>query len=267
MTSYERLIAEALAAPVAGWDFGFLRGRCEGGRPSWSYPDLARGLLERASCMLDVDTGGGELLRELSPLPRHAVASEAWPPNVRVATDRLAPLGVTVRQSPPGPPPGSPPGPPPGSPAGPLSGSPPGSLPADDAEFDLVLNRHGACDAGELARVLRPGGTLLTQQVGSDDCAALNTALGATPAYPPGSWDAAVAGAALTAAGFTLLDVREEHSTLTFADVGALVFQLRMVPWQVPDFTVERYDEPLRRLHAAGPIVAHAHRFLIVAVR
>ncbi len=243
MTSYPELIAEALAAPVAGWDFGFLRGRSDGGRPSWSYPDLARDLLDRASSLLDVDTGGGELLRDLAPLPRHAVASEAWPPNVQVATERLAPLGVTVRRS------------------------TPGRLPAADAEFDLVLNRHGACDAGELARVLRPGGTLLTQQVGSDDCAELNAALGAPPPYPPGSWDAAAAGAALTAAGFTLLDVREERPALTFTDVGALVFQLRMVPWQVPGFTVERYDEPLRRLHAAGPIVAHSHRFLILATR
>ena len=122
-----------------------------------------------------------------------------------------------------------------------------GPLPAADAEFDLVLNRHGSCAAGELARVLRPGGMLLTQQVGSDDCAAVNTALGAPPAYPPGSWDAAGAGAALTAAGFTLLDVREERPEVTFADVGALVFQLRMVTWQVPGFTVEGYDEALRR--------------------
>ncbi|GAA3204060.1 class I SAM-dependent methyltransferase [Dactylosporangium siamense] len=239
---FEQLVADALAAPVEGWDFAWLVGRSQGGQPSWSYRDLARSQLDRASSLLDVDTGGGELLSDLAPLPAHAVASEAWAPNVKVAADRLAPLGVIVRQS-------------------------TGPLPADDDEFDLVLNRHGACDAVELARVLRPGGMLLTQQVGSDDCASLNTALGAPPAYPAGSWDAAVAGAALTAAGFTLVEVREEHPELTFTDVGALVFQLRMVPWQVPDFTVARYDEALRRLHALGPIVTHAHRFLILASR
>ncbi|WP_327004983.1 class I SAM-dependent methyltransferase [Dactylosporangium sp. NBC_01737] len=240
MSTYEELIAEALAAPVAGWDFGWLRGRTHGDDLPWSYTAIARDLISRSSSLLDVDTGGGELLLDLAPLPRTTVAVEAWPPNVRVATDRLAPLGVTVHES---------------------------TAPLPSAGFDLALNRHGACDAGELARVLRPGGLLLTQQVGSDDCASLNTALGAPPAYPPGSWDAAVAGASLTAAGFTLLDVREEHPALTFADVGALVFQLRMVSWQVPDFTVERYDEALRRLHAAGPIVTHAHRFLILAAR
>ena len=242
MSTYEQLVAEALAAPVEGWDFGWLRGRSHGGQPSWSYRDLARDLLDRSSSLLDVDTGGGELLLDLAPLPRHVVASEAWPPNVQVAADRLAPLGVHVRPS-------------------------TGPLPAADAEFDLVLNRHGSCAAGELARVLRPGGMLLTQQVGSDDCAAVNTALGAPPAYPPGSWDAAGAGAALTAAGFTLLDVREERPEVTFTDVGALVFQLRMVTWQVPGFTVEGYDEALRRLHDLGPVVAHAHRFLILARR
>jgi hypothetical protein len=48
-----------------------------------------------------------------------------------------------------------------------------------------------------------------------------------------------VAGA-LTAAGGRVGTAREEWPRYTFTDVGAVVYQLRMVPWQIPDFTVDR---------------------------
>lgn len=54
-------------------------------------------------------------------------------------------------------------------------------------------------------------------------------------------------------------------------DVGAVIHQLRMVPWQVPDFTVHRYDTALRRIDARigadGPFRVHCHRFLLAATR
>jgi len=245
--AYDELIGAATAAPIGGWSFGWLDGRVSGSDPSWSYPDLARRLLPGCHCVLDVDTGGGELLASLAPLPRHTWATESWPANVPVARARLQPLGVTV------------------VPATERAAG----LPVADQKFDLLLNRHGHLDAAEAARVLEPGGTLLTQQVGSDDCAELNAALGAPAAHEPGSWNLATAAQALTAAGFELDDSRQEWPILAFYDVGAVVYHLRMVSWQVPEFTVDRYDGALRRLHArirtAGRLDIHAHRFLISA--
>ena len=241
---FDQLVAEAAEVPLQGWDFSWLEGRATGSDPSWSYPDLARELLRDCASLLDIDTGGGELLSTLAPLPAHAVAVEGWAPNVPVARDRLAPLGVDVRFA------------------------PDATLPVEARSVDLVLNRHGRLHAAEVARVLRTGGTLLTQQVGSDDCAALNEALGAAPAHDT-AWNADVATRALTEAGLTVLDVREEWPAFTFADIGALVYQLRAVPWQVPDFTVSRYEHALRRIDAQlrtdGGYRVHAHRFLIRA--
>jgi hypothetical protein len=58
---------------------------------------------------------------------------------------------------------------------------------------------------------------------------------------------------------------------LTFYDVGAVVYHLRLVAWQIPDFDPERYDVALRRSHqrigAEGALDVHAHRFLIIAER
>jgi hypothetical protein len=66
-----------------------------------------------------------------------------------------------------------------------------------------------------------------------------------------------------------VLDVREEHPVLSFADIGALVYQLRAVSWQVPDFDPERYRDALNAIHAHisahGRFDVHAHRFLLTA--
>ncbi len=54
-----------------------------------------------------------------------------------------------------------------------------------------------------------------------------------------------------------------------FADIGTLVGFLRVIEWQVPDFSVEKYRDQLRRIHeqmlGEGPLIVHAHRFLIQA--
>ena len=239
---YDHLVGEAAGVPVTGWEFAWLDGRAVGSDPSWSYPELARPLLRSAHSLLDLDTGGGELLVELAPLPPHTVAVEGWAPNVPVARDRLTPFGVSVVTE----------------------------LPGGENEFDVVLSRHGRLPAEDIARLLRPGGTLLSQQVGSDDLKDLNAELGAPPPYAT-SWTAKEAVAALEAAGLTVTDVREERPPLTFHDVGALVYQLRAVPWQIRGFTPQRYDRALRRIDAVirthGHYTATAHRFLVQASR
>jgi hypothetical protein len=52
-------------------------------------------------------------------------------------------------------------------------------------------------------------------------------------------------------------------------DVGALVFHLRAIPWQIPDFEVDRYGPALQaldqRIRTEGPFVAYDHRYLIRA--
>jgi hypothetical protein len=170
------------------------------------------------------------------------VAVEGWAPNVPVARDRLTPFGVQVVTE----------------------------LPGGEEEFDVVLSRHGRLPAEDIARLLRHGGTLLSQQVGSDDLADLNAELGA-PAPSARRWTAEDAVAALRSAGLTVTDVREERPPLTFHDIGALVYQLRAVPWQVRDFTPQRYDRPLRRIDAIirthGQYTVTAHRFLVRATR
>ncbi|MFC4565815.1 class I SAM-dependent methyltransferase [Nocardiopsis mangrovi] len=245
--AFEALVADGEAAVFEGWDFGVFGDRLREAAGSWDYRDVVHGLLPGADALLDMGTGGGELLSGLSPRPGDTCATESYEPNVAVARARLEPLGIAV------------------SAIGDDS-----RLPFPDARFDLVINRHESFDAREVRRILRPGGVFVTQQVGGRDLAGLNEALGAPP-HDYAAWDLAAAAGEVEAAGLRVLDRREELIPAAFSDVGALVWFLRITPWQVPGFTVEGYRDRLLGLHArmasGTPLEVRAHRFLVVAER
>jgi SAM-dependent methyltransferase len=144
------------------------------------------------------------------------------------------------------------------------------SLPFRDGTFDLVASRHPVSTRwAEIARVLRPGGTFFSQQIDEGTMRELREAMVGPLPPPTEQRRTATAVAAAEAAGLAVVDLRSATLPAVFHDVGAVVYFLRKVIWTVPDFTVERYREPLRRLHeriqADGPFVAHARRFLIEA--
>ena len=142
-------------------------------------------------------------------------------------------------------------------------------LPFRSGSFDLAVSRHPvSTNWAEIARVLRPGGTYLSQQVGAGSNRELTDfMLGPQPVSPARNTERAVAEA--EAAGLTVTGLREQALRVTFSDVGAVVYFLRKVMWTVPGFTADAYRERLARLHeriqAQGPFVCHAQRFLIEA--
>ncbi|QNP66559.1 class I SAM-dependent methyltransferase [Streptomyces genisteinicus] len=248
--TFEDLVAEAAEAPVDGWDFSWLDGRASEERPSWGYQRAMGERMARATAALDIQTGGGEVLAGVPALPPLTAATESWPPNVAKATALLHPRGAVVvadRDEPP--------------------------LPFADGAFDLVVSRHPVTvHWEEIARVLRPGGTYFSQQVGPASVFELvEYFLGPQPEevrrgrHPDDARDAA------EAAGLEVTDLRSESLRTEFFDIGAVVYFLRKVIWMVPGFTVGRHEERLRRLHEDierdGPFVAHTARFLIEARR
>ena len=238
------LIAEGAGVPVEGWDFSWLAGRASEERPPWGYARLVAARMATVSAALDIDTGGGEVLAEVPEPPPLLVATEAWPPNVEVAHRTLRRVGATVVR---------------------VAETPP--LPFRDASFDLVVSRHPVDTWwDEIARVLRPGGSYLSQQVGAGTVRELSEAI-LGPLPPPTSRQPEQAVAAARAAGLEVVDLRRATLRTVFHDIAAVVYFLRKVIWTVPGFTVDRYRDQLRRLHdriqAEGPFVAHAQRFLI----
>src|SRR4051794_14232223 len=94
--SFDELVTEAQAAPIDGWDFSWLDGRATEERPPWGYARHLAERADRASRMVDLQSGGGEVLAELVERPALLVATEGWWPNVVVAAHRLGPLGAHV---------------------------------------------------------------------------------------------------------------------------------------------------------------------------
>jgi SAM-dependent methyltransferase len=242
------LLDEAARAPVAGWDFRWAAGRIIPGPLPWDFTALAAGALRAATAALDMGTGGGEFLDGFTDLPARMVATESWAPNVPVAARRLARRGVTVIHC-----------------AGAVDnavqgGDPGGRLPFRTAAFDLVLNRHESFDAAEVARVLAPGGRFLTQQAGSswDQFHAL---LGLpVPGRPAFDLDLLVGQA--VRGGLAVEDAQVGREALRFADVGALAWYLRMVPWAVPGFDISTHRQALEAV-ADRDLVVYQERFLL----
>jgi SAM-dependent methyltransferase len=246
--SFEELVAEGAGVPLEGWDFSWFDGRATEERPPWGYASLVASRLGTAHAALDVETGGGEVfafaINAAKARPALLVATESWPPNVDVAHERLGPLGVRVVA---------------------VADAP--TLPCAARSFDLVVSRHPVVVLWhEVARVLRPGGTYLSQQIGAGTNRELTEFLmGPQPVNErrtAGHARVAAEGAGLEVVGVRTCDLRVE-----FFDVGAVVHFLRKVHWTVPGFTPEAYDAPLRRLHRAierdGVFVSTARRLLV----
>lgn len=227
---FESLLAEAAAASVEGWDFGWLDGRATEQRPSWGYQRLLGERLSAATAALDVQTGGGEVLAGAIAAAgagrRALAATEGWPPNAARATRLLHPLGAVLVASPEDAP-----------------------LPFADGAFDLVTSRHPATvHWAELARVLAPGGTYFAQHVGGRTNVELSEwFLG--PFEVSEVREHGVEAARAREAGLEVVQCRNERLRLEFFDVGAVAWFLRKVVWTVPGFSVERYRERLRAMH------------------
>ncbi|MCL4316802.1 MAG: class I SAM-dependent methyltransferase [Candidatus Thermoplasmatota archaeon] len=204
--------------------------------------------------MVDLGTGGGELLSHLMPLPPFSCATEGYAPNVPVARKKLAPLGVEVIRT---------------FCDDNYAVPQRGALPFRDSSIDLVIDRHESFKAGEVLRVLRPRGVFITQQVGNGLKSELNAFLGAK--VPEVKWTLSTAKRQLKNAGFSIVEEAEAEPRAIFKDIGAVVCYLRIVEWQIPDFEVTAYGEKLRQLDSLirknGSFVAHNRLFFLKAVK
>ena len=233
----------------SGWDFSYISGREAEAPLRWSYVSEALLRVRKATSLLDMDTGGGELFSRFAPFPKLTLATEAYAPNLPIAQGRLEPLGVQVV---------------------PLQEEEPRHLPFGDNTFDLILNRHGYYWVPEIVRILQPGGVFITQQVGNRNDIGIRELLRAPDAGPIDAWDdLEKAVRVFSSAGLRIIKQQEDIYPQRFYDVGALVYQLMAVPWQIPDFSIEGYFERLKSIHTQiqqdGFVDILEHRFFLIA--
>jgi SAM-dependent methyltransferase len=230
-----------------GWDFSYIANRTAEEPLPWNYKSTVLSYMRQVPTMLDMGTGGGEFLLSLDPPRGRTYATESYPPNVE-RCKRILPLyGIDVRQV-----------------------FHDDELPFEDYFFDLAINRHESFSPQEVFRVIKPGGTFVTQQVGGQNNRDLaEWLLGCETTVVDPGFDLVMASEQLLRAGFTILKAQEFHPILTFYDVGALVYFAKIIEWEFPGFTVRECFDKLCQLQAQiekdGFVKSRGHRFFIVA--
>ena len=240
-------LQEEEEAHIHGWDFSHIRGKYEEERDlPWSYEEIVRQYLRPDVKLLDIDTGGGEVLLSLGHPCENLAATENYPPNVELCRETLLPLGINFKRA---------------------DGN--GLLPFPDGSFDMVINRHGDWNPDEIWRVLKKGGVFITEQVGADnDRELVGLLLGDDLPLPfPGQY-LDIARTAFLDRGFSVLKAEEAYRPIKFWDVGALVWFARIIAWEFPGFSVRNCLDRLYRaqelLEQKSVIEGKIHRFLLV---
>jgi len=234
--NFEYLLNQAVedAKSFKGWDFSYLddSGRMVEPPHRWNYTDEVRPYLSGVKTLLDIGTGGGEIMSRFQTFPESSYAAEDYPPNVILAKERLEPLGVKVV-------------------AIEQEFEPPwmANLPFEDDYFDLVVNRHTGYTASEIYKILKPGGYYITQQVGGLTGINLKFIILGTESFRVPNWNLKVATDELSSCGFELVEEMEEVTYSRFSDIGAIVYYLIAIPWFIEDFTAEGYRDKLFYLH------------------
>jgi SAM-dependent methyltransferase len=249
MSDFNDLVQEAEAAPVGTWDFDWLDGRALEDRPTWHYFDRVAERAASARSVLEIEAGVGAMIGALPVLPELAVAAEGFAPSVALAGPRLRTRGVRLV----------------------VTSQARAELPLADEAFELVISRHPIEPWwAEIARVLKPGGRYFAQHVGPHSLRTLSEYfLG--PLSEASTRDPAFERRAAQDAGLLIQTSDIERPRTAFFDIGAVVYFLRLVPWIVPGFTVAKYRDALRDLHAViqrdGGFETTSSRILVDALK
>ena len=238
---------EERAAHIHGWDFSHISGRCEEAPLPWDYKSVIAKYINSEMEILDYDTGGGEFLLSLKHPYSKTAATEGYPPNVALCSEKLLPMGIDFREA-----------------------DCRKELPFEANSFDIVLNRHGDINEKEISRVLKKGGRFITQQVGAEnDRELVNLLLPHIKKSPFPDQYLDIISERLKKAGLSIVEKQECFKSIKFFDVGALVWFARIIEWEFPGFSVDgclgRLLHAQKIIEEKGCVEGRIHRFMVVA--
>ena len=243
LTRAQLLQIDAEVGERRGWDFSRVQDDID--PVPWRYSAVVRAYVQPGNAVLDLGTGGGERFRKVAAAVRRAVGVDLD----RAALDVARRVGHSAD----------------------LVQARGQALPFPAACFDVVLSRHAPVWIAEAARVLRPGGVFVTQQIGPENAANIGAVFGcearAAYACAPDQQIAAWAGE-LRARGFAIRAQGAYNVPYFYCDAASLVFWLKAIP--VPaDFEMARHWEQVARIidgsQSPRGIATNVHRELLVA--
>jgi SAM-dependent methyltransferase len=240
---YEYLTSE-YNAPFSGWDFSYINERRIEDKLSWDYRNILENNFIGKENLLDMGTGGGEFLCSLSNLPKNVCATESYEPNIPIAEKRLKEKGFLLK---------------------PIKTD--SEILFDNEYFDIVINRHESYEIKELKRILKKGGLFITQQVGGLNGIDINMVF-ETKTMDHVEWCLVKNIEMFRDAGMEIIESEEYIGKMKFKDIGAIVYYLKCVPWQVNDFSLDKYYKKLEIMNEIiekkGYINFVLHRFYMI---
>lgn len=240
-----------------GWDFSCVKAIED--EPAWVYGEVVRRHLQPENIVLDLGSGGGEVFLGFA-------ADLALGYGIDQSSERLQ-AAVQNQQA---------------AGAGNIRflAMDAGSLAFPDSSLDIVLGSFAGYDVAEVARVLRPGGIFITQQIGDRDTQNIFDVFG-WGSYGD-HWRQRYAAKGdvylptvqtakdFEAAGCTVMHYEEYDVPQWYLDIGSLVFFLKASPLPWP-FAPETYAAPLtlllERYGSERGIETNAHRELLIVRR
>ena len=225
--------------------FSYIDGKWDADELPWNYRDVLGKYLKKTDMLLDLDTGNGEFLLTLDHPFELTGITEAYDRNYELCKIELEPLGITVKRL--------------------LKSK---ALPYEDSMFDVVHNRNGSFNIDEVFRVLKPGGSFITQQIGGLND--LNLGQLFFDAYNPPFPDYNLnSGLELFGDRFDILEKNEGMVDVRFYDIGTVIAFMKLARAEFPNFSVDQYFDKLLllqdELERVGYVTTTQHRFMLVA--
>ena len=231
-----------------GWDFtglDVMHGEKNGGLP-WNYVNIINSYRKSWFKILDIDTGGGEVLLSIGHNNKLLYATEGYKPNVELCKERLIPLGVNF-----------------------VEAHADEKLPFDNNAFDMVICRHGSYSIEDVHRVLKENGLFITQQVGENNNRDLiKKVIGEyKPAYPGHTLNNAI-NKAIQGDKFDVLEASESRHTVKYMGMSSIIAIATRIPWEFISFSVDNNYNNLisieNEIKANGYVVGTDDRFYMV---
>lgn len=233
---------------VIGWDFSQIDSRMKSYGKKWNFTRILRDYVNKKTVLLDLGTGGGEMLLGIAPFVKKAYGIDHSESMVKTAKNNLRKSLLKDVE---------------------FKFADTKKIPFLDKSFDVVSCRHAPFYVKEVFRVMKPGGIFITQQVGEKDKQNIKKIFGRGQSFGE------KAGTLmnhyvkeLKYSGFKIIRRGIYNATEYYANMEDMIFLLRNTPI-IPDFDTKNDEKNLRKLEkkygSKKGIKTNSYRFIIIA--
>lgn len=141
-----------------------------------------------------------------------------------------------------------------------------GKMPFKDEKIDLVVNELSNYDKFEMYRILKPGGYLVVDQLGSDNYKEIINMF--VPFKIKGQWNRSSCQDTLKEIGFEIVDSYEDMGSLRFESLSAIMAFMRTIsPERVNRYElfVNFYAGVVKKIKELGFYEITTHKFMVIA--